>query len=222
MYTIIFLLIACCSLIFWGIWGPVYDWFTGPRLVTLFALGAMFAQALAAEGNKYATYMTKGCSILAFILGGHLLAPYFWAGRIHNLIIFVLFYLTGALVWWLLLTILRSKVKFTLSFKALCTLPLVLLVGSICSAKVSYGNFIAPALLCMVYAVAGGALIHEGVQKASRWLYNCGLGIYCLLLAAASVTFLFALPGRFQQGLLIFLLVFLNVIFAQIKEAPKK
>lgn len=215
------LLTVCTGLTLYGIWGPAYDWFTGARVVVIFILSAMFAKALEFYGHPLAKFYKQGAAALALVVGGHLLAPYFWPGRIHDLKLFVVFWITALIAWGVLITVMWIPKAMDRAFKTLCVLPLTLLMGCILATRVDYGNFFAPALNSGIYIVIGASLMYTGIKRASRIYFNGGIAVFCMLFVAASVTFLFELPGIVQQGLLAGLILILNIFYTKLKEGGK-
>lgn len=212
LYTVLFFLAALCFFILWGIWGPAYDWFTGTRLAVIFALGTMIAHYLEAAGNANASFMKIGFCAMTFLIGSHLLTPYFWPGRIADHNVFVVFWLTAGLAWLLLLSLMKETKRDDF-FKIFCEFPVVLFIGSMLPVYVDSGSIYAPALLCVFYFIEGALLVHKGVAEKDRGLFNCGLVLFCFLLIAYSLSFLFALPTPVHIIVVLLLIVFLNVLF---------
>jgi len=213
LYTVIFLLVVLCGLVLWGIWGPEYDWFTGSRLVVLFALGAMVAQILEAQDNPNAGFVKIGFCTMAFLIGSHLLTPYFWPGRIFDRNVFSIFWMTTGCAWILLVKLAQKTRARDVFFQIFCEFPVVLFVGCMLSVYVEKGSFYAPALLCLFYAVEGALLIQKGVVLKARGVFNAGLALFCSLLVAYSLSFLFALPTTLHIIAVLFVIAFLNVLF---------
>lgn len=217
----IFLLTSGTALTLVGIWGGAYDWFTGSRLTIILTLGSMLAKYLEDLGFPRAQLVKQIFAGMALMVGGHLLSPYFWPGRIYNLRLFVIFTLTVVLLWLQLVGVLWWQKKSSYSFQIFCVLPLTMLAGSLLSVLAPWGNFLAPALNAGLYGLLGASLIHLGLKRASRFYFNGGLGLFILILGSWSITFLFALPDGRQQGIGIFLLLFLNILFNKLKAGGK-
>lgn len=219
-YTQGFLLLAASVLTLWGIWGEAYDWFTGARLVALLAMGAVFGQILAKPDNPFATYFVRGSALAAFLLGSHLLAPYFWPGRIHNMPLFVSFFGTALLSMWQLGKSLKGQ-ALSGTMKCLCALPPTLMVGMVVASYCNYGNFYAPALLCLLYACTGVVLVRKGLQEASRLIFNAGIFLFLLILLALAVTFLLELPSKIHISIIAGLVIILNIFYDYLKQGAK-
>lgn len=214
--TILFLLAVLCGLVLWGIWGSNFDWFTGSRLVVLFALGAMLAQVQEAKGNPNAGLMRKVFCAMAFLIGSHLLTPYFWPGRIQDINVFSVFWMTAGCAWLLLVHEAKKTNARTDEFKIFCQFPVIMFIGSMLSVYMDYGSFYAQGLVCLFYLGEGGMLVHKGILEKSRAYFNAGLLLFALLLVACSLTFLFELPTILHIAIAVLFIIFLNVIFHKI------
>lgn len=222
-WVLLFLLTICCGLILYGVFGPEYCWFTGPKLTVFLVVGSMFGRLATVEHKPYANYVVYGAAVCALLVGMHLLMPYFWAVRLYRLPLLAVYAITAGLAWLYMLGVLHKARYFGVSYHVFCYLPVVIFTGTLLPQRMSFGGELySSSLLSLFYVVLGGLLIVKAIRSVNRWYFNAGLVLLGSVALGVCLTFLFEFPSKtYLTGVLIAVLV-LNLLFTTLQKRGNK
>jgi len=219
--NIMFLLLVCCVLLLWGVFGSTYDWFTGAKLVVLMSLGSMFGRLAGKEDNPLAKYLVYGSASGALVVGMHLLPPYFWAARAVGIPYLVAYVITALIAWVYLYKELWQEHILGKAYHAFIFLPIIIFASSLLSANIFRGTLYASTLLSLFYLVLAICLLIEGAKCLQRTKVNGGFLLLAAVFFSFRITFLFkALEMQYIYATMVLLFV-VNFLFTRLKRKGK-
>ncbi|MDD4320296.1 MAG: hypothetical protein PHH31_01925 [Acidaminococcaceae bacterium] len=219
--NIMFLLLVCCVLLLWGVFGSTYDWFTGAKLVVLMSLGSMFGRLAGKEDNPLAKYLVYGSAAGALVVGMHLLPPYFWAARAVGIPYLVAYVITALIAWAYLYKALWQEHILGKAYHAFTFLPIIIFASSLLAANIFRGTLYASTLLSLFYLVLAICLLIEGVKGLQRTKFNGGFLLLAAVFFSFRITFLFKAPEIQYIYASMVLLFVLNFLFTRLKRKGK-
>lgn len=186
-WTLAFLLMICCLLTLWGIFGPVFDYFTGVKLVMLLVLGSLFGKIAQTDKAWIASLLQYGCAVVALLLGLHLLPPYFWPVRVYNLPLLGVFAITACLAWGYLLKELWSA-NLSWAYRTFCLLPAVLLISSFCAVRLLGGTLYAAGIYVIYNSILAIFFIIKSFKTGNLLYLNSGIFLLWAVVLAVLLT----------------------------------
>lgn len=221
-YFPVLLMVIGALLTIQGILGTPYEFFSGVKLASLFALGSMFGKIEEQGGNPLGKYMVIISGGMSLGLGCILLTPIFWPGRAASLPWLVAYGVTAVFAWGYLMGLLKNREKYSLAFKCFCLFLPVLLVSTLLAMYTYDGTLYAALLVSIYYLMMALLCIAHGIQQSERLVMNGGFFLLWALVTAFWLSVLFVLPDFTTIGLALLVVLVFNLFFTTMEGIKRK